>query len=91
MKLAMIFCILSFSGAVFAQDDAKFSEQKPKMLEHISMQIAALENTKKCVEAADNREAVKKCHEAAQGERKKLQAQRIDDDIKRLEAKKKGL
>jgi len=91
MKALLVLSVL-FTVTVRAADaDSKFAEQKKKVLEHITAQMTTLENTKKCVEGANDQEAVKKCHEQARDERKKFEGARIDEQIKHLEEKKKVL
>jgi hypothetical protein len=91
MKLLLIVSLFSLSFSIFAQTDAKFEEQKKMVLENISARLAAIQTEKACLEAAANPEGFKKCHEAAKLEHKKLESQRIDKGIKRLEDKKKEL
>ncbi len=91
MKALLVLSVL-FTVTVRAADaDPKFADQKKKALEHISAQMTALENTKKCVEGASDHEAIKKCHEQAREERRKFEGQKIDEQIKHLEEKKKAL
>lgn len=99
MKLTLALSVLMISSLVRAADaDPKFAEKKAVILQHVSAQMTALENTKKCIEAAQNHEGIKNCHEQAKAERmkfeeerKKVQGQKIDDQMKKLEDKKKAL
>lgn len=91
MKLALFLSVLFVSTLVRAEGEPKFAEQKTKIIKHISAQMTALENTKKCIEAAADRDSVKKCHEQARAERQKFEGQKIDEQIKKLEDKKKAL
>lgn len=91
MKALFVLSVLFTASAFAAEGDSKFAEQKKKNLEHISAQMTALENTKKCVEGASDHESIKKCHEQAREERKKFEGQKIDEQIKHLEEKKKAL
>lgn len=91
MKALLVLSVL-FAATVRAADaDPKFAQQKTKVLEHISAQMSALENLKKCVEGANDHETIKKCHETARAERQKFEGQKIDEQIKKLEDKKKAL
>jgi ketol-acid reductoisomerase len=99
MKLTLALSVLMFSSLIHAADaQPKFADNKAKVLQHISAQMTALENTKKCVEAAQEGEAIKKCHEQAKAERMKFQEEmknekghQIEDQMKKLEDKKKAL
>lgn len=88
MKLILALSFLTLSFTAMAEDDTKFAEHKLKMLEGMTHQMAALQSTKSCIEAASDKAAVKKCHEEAKSERKKMKSERMDGRIKRLEAKK---
>lgn len=91
MKLTLMSCLLLLSVMSIAADTDKFMEAKAKSLAHIDAQMKLLESTKKCIEGATDREAVKRCHDSAHAERTKMEKQKIDEDIKRLEEKKKQL
>lgn len=91
MKLFITFSLLVLSTVVLAEGDAKFTEQKTKMLEGITKQIEALQTTKSCVDGATDLPAIKKCHEIAKGERMKMKSERIDKKIKKLEDEKKNV
>jgi hypothetical protein len=91
MKLLLIFTLSIFPFITHAENDAKFPEHKKMMVDAITKQIENLQKAKSCIEAATDHEGVKKCHETAKAERTKIQAARIDENIKKLEEKKKDL
>lgn len=91
MKTLLVLSALFAGHAVAQEGKPDFANQKKQILEHISAQMTALENTKKCVEGAADQGAIKKCHEIAREERRKFEGQKIDDQIKKLEEKKKAL
>lgn len=91
MKLLFTLVLLTSSCMALAEVDARFAEHKKMMVTAISQQITAMQTNKACIEAAGDQEALKKCHESAKAERTKMEAQRIDDNIKQLEEKKKNL
>lgn len=91
MKSLLVLSLLVTVTVRAADADPKFAEHKKVLIEHIAAQMTALENTKKCIEGATDHEGVKKCREQAKEERKKFEGQKIDDQIKKLEEKKKAL
>lgn len=91
MKLILLCSFLVLSFNVFAENDAKFAEQKKMMLEGMTKQIESLQTAKSCVENAMDLPAIKKCHEVARDSRMKMKSERIDSKIKMLEAEKKKM
>jgi len=94
----LVFGLVSVCSA-FAQEDAsRFEEHKKEVLADMDTRISMIQNEKSCISSASNRDAIKKCREAAKAEHEKFHAsrkqesmQRIDDQIKKLEAKKQQM
>ena len=75
-----------------------FSDIKAKLLANLDKKIALINDHRVCIEASQNAEEVKKCDEKLRAENQKLkdeakqkQMQKIDENIKNLETKKKEL
>jgi hypothetical protein len=75
-----------------------FPEIKAKLLANLDKKIALINDHRVCIEASQNADEVKKCDEKLRAENQKLkdeakqkQMQKIDENIKNLESKKKEL
>lgn len=76
----------------------EFAAHKAEMMANMDAKIQKLQETKNCVGSAADREAMKKCHESLrefhEGQKlanKEKAKTRIDEKIKKLEAKKAEL
>jgi len=75
-----------------------FAEIKVKLLANLDKKIALINEHRVCIEASQNADEVKKCDEKLKAENQKLkdeaklkQMQKLDENIKNLESKKKEL
>jgi hypothetical protein len=99
MKSFLLILALLSVQSVFAQEDAsRFEEHKKEVLADMDTRIGMIQTEKSCIASATNRDGIKKCREAAKAEHDKFHAskkqenmQKIDDQIKKLEAKKQQM
>ena len=98
MKSLLAIIALGFVFNAFAEDNAKFEEGQKLLVGEMEKRIALLQTEKSCIEAATNREGLKKCRETAKGEHEKMRADHkemkgkmIDERMKKLEEKKQEL
>jgi hypothetical protein len=97
MKHFMVAGLFIFLG-LQASADEKLEKMKQETLTHLDSRIQALNSAKSCVSAAQDAAALKKCHLALREERMmgheamlEKRKQKIDEQMKRLEAEKAKL
>ncbi|MEZ4815652.1 MAG: hypothetical protein R3A80_10670 [Bdellovibrionota bacterium] len=90
LTLFFVFSVLSFAKAEEKKGDTGdgFAKAKARSLSMMEERIKALETTKACIKGAANREALKKCHEAARAAQKNMRDDRKDMRKERREERK---
>jgi predicted metal-dependent hydrolase len=96
MKSALISLVAILALPAFAAED--ISKAKQEELQNLDARIAALNTAKSCVNAAQDRPALKACHEALEKAHRDLQIanrerqkQHIDEQMKKLQEQKAKL
>ncbi|OQW49384.1 MAG: hypothetical protein A4S09_11900 [Proteobacteria bacterium SG_bin7] len=75
MKYFIIITLLVGFSMAFADDKEtpeKLQQHKKEVLEHIDIKIQSLQKAKECVNAAQNKEAMKACHEQMKAEHQEM-------------------
>ena len=96
MKVIVAVMLFALPFFAFADDmENGFKDHKAHEIKMIEERIAALNQTKSCLEGANDQAAVKKCNEAAKAEREKMEAEHkaeraknIDQRIQKLQEEK---
>lgn len=68
MTVLSLFMVLLSTASARAESPDSFQKAKQTMLEIFDKRIAALQSAKTCVTAAQDKDAIKKCHEALRSE-----------------------
>lgn len=76
-----LFAAFFFGPATHAgpADEDRLAEAKKQMITHIESRIAALNETKACISAASDKEALKTCHQKLRAAHDSMAEKRIQD------------
>jgi AMMECR1 domain-containing protein len=89
-----IWSLLILSIAAFALAEGKdnrFNERKQSELQNIDLHLSALQSAKACFTSANDREALKRCHEEMEKSRRKIREESLDLKIHQLQEEKTRL
>ncbi len=101
LGMGAIAACLAFAAPSFAEDQ-DISGAKQEMIQHFDERIADLNSAKSCIQAATDRESLKKCHSALHASHKEKHAaqkekhqekrkEKLAERIKKLEAERTKL
>ena len=80
--------LLTCSMSVFAAKGGNFDERKQRLTNYLEQTITILQTQKTCVEAADNKKALKMCKKERRTSMKKLKADRKAERKERRAARR---